>query len=319
MADGTLGWAEILSRTDEGRKFLPIVNRLRQVNEIIPHLRWMAASNTGYHKLLVRTDEPRGYWRSRGDGFKPEHSESGFEIEPIGLLGTMSEIKDEYLRESKNAMMVRYQEDLAFMDGLSKTFTAALFYASQGFDSRSFDGLATRMHSHTDQFNVKSGGASGTTQSIWILEHGGDGLFCIFPAGVASAGIAMTPRPPQYVDYSASDNSRVWTHFTEFEFSLGMCVKHHRATLRFSNLASRGSSNQFSLTSFIDLIKESWNRGRQRAYITRDMWAQLQLAALTQTGVQVRYPGDTLGSEVFSIFQMPFSMVEQLGAETPTT
>lgn len=334
MADGTLGWAEILSRMDDGRQFMPIVNRLRQLLSFTDHMRLMAASNTAYHKFLIRTDEPRGYWRTRGTGFRPEHSESGMETEPIGLMGTMSEVKDEYLRESKNPGQVRFQEDMAFMDGLAKSMEAAMFYASQSNDSQSFDGLAVRLNS-LSQFGVKGAGLnSGKGESIYLVEHGGDGLFVVFPAGVSTAGISMTPRPPQYVDYSATDNSRVWTHFTEFEFSLGMCVKHHRSVLRYANLMSGiAGANTWSLQQFLELIKETWNPGGRgmRAYITRNMWAQLQWAA-TRMGLRtdsydaaddprrVNMNGPSLSpSPVSSMYGINFHISEQLGNETLVT
>lgn len=328
MADGTLEWQDILNRMDDGRRFLPIVNRIRQQNEIVPHLRWMAANKKGYHTFLTRVNEPAGYWHARGAGLRSEHSETGIEVEPIGLLRGFSEIKDDYLRESAEPMTVKFQEDVAYMDGLSKTFTASLFYASLANDPRSFDGLSPRL-GETSRFNVVSGGlTSGSTQSIWLIEHGDDGLYMVYNPDTTTAGITMRARPPQFVDH-ASDGGRVWTHFTEFEFGMGMCIKHHRHVFRYANLNATkgavdlqtagntyGSGNTFSLSTFIDMLAERWTKRGGRAYITRPMWAQLNKAALKTPGVELRYVEDTMGREVPSIFGVMFYMVEQLGNET---
>jgi len=332
MADGTLEWQDILNRMDEGRKFLPIVNRIRQVNEIVPHLRWMPANKKGYHTFLTRVQEPSGYWHARGAGLKSEHSETGIEVEGHGLLRGFSEIKDDYLRESAEPMTVKFQEDVAYMDGLSKTFTASIFYASLANDARSLNGLATRLNS-LSQFNVEGGGVSGANkaQSIWLIEHGGDGLFMIYNPDTTTAGITMRSRPPQFVDH-ASDGGRVWTHFTEFEFGFGMCIKYHRHVFRYANLnpgkgsvnlhgpqtnaGAYGGGNTFSLSTFIDLLAERWTKRGGRAYITRPMWAQLNKAAMRTPGVELKYVEDTMGREVPSIFGTNFYTVEQIGNET---
>ena len=312
----TLTLDQVLIR-HENKRLLPIFNRLRQVNELIPHLQWCPATHKTYDKFLPRLTEPKGSWQAIAEGYERERSSVGMILEPIGKLGTMSEIPDDLLRVSADPGMLRYGEDSAFMSGLTKTMTASVFYASQAHNPKSFDGMSVRYNA-LSKFNVEGGGAGGTsTQSIWVVTHSvEDGLCVIYPSQSTSAGITMMEEGSHWVDQSTTDNRRLKVHLTTFGFQMGLRVMDHRSVLRYANLATGGSSNQFTLTKWIDLIKESWDRSRTVSYITRDMWAQVQKAAMNTANAHISYPKDTLGREVMAIFGIPTHMVEQLGSET---
>ena len=306
-----LGLNDVLVRS-ENKTLLPIFNRLRQRNDIMSHLQWKEASHKTYHRFLHRSSEPSGSFVALGEGISGSRSEVGVVIEPMGVLKDLSEIPEDIVRESQNPQQFRFDEDVAFLDGLAKKLVASIFYGSQASDPNAFNGLSTR-YNLDSKFNVKDSGGSGT-MSAWIIQHSADdGVAVIYPAGSHSAGITMRDRGMQYVDQSASNNARVFSVFTEFEFAMGLAVMDHRAALRYANIDT--SSNTFTLTEFIDLCKEAWDLSTTRAYVNRTVWGQVQAAALAQSGNSITYPEDSLGRQATAIFGMPFHMVEQLGSE----
>ena len=311
-----LGLNDVLVRS-ENKTLLPIFNRLRQRNDILSHLQWKEASHKTYHRFLYRSAEPSGSFVALGEGITGSRSEVGVIIEPMGLLKDLSEIPEDIVRVSQNPMQFRFDEDVAFLDGLAKKLVASIFYGSQASDPNSFNGLATRFN-EVSKFNVISAGGSGT-QSCWIISHSADdGVAVIYPAGSHSAGIKMTDRGSQYVDQSASNNARVFSVFTEFEFAMGLAVMDHRAALRYCNILATGGSaaNLWDTNEFIDALKEAWDISTTRAYITRDLWGQVQKAALTASGNAISYPEDSLGRQTMAIFGVPHHLVEQLGTES---
>ena len=306
-----LGLSDVLVRS-ENKTLLPIFNRLRQRNDIMSHLQWKEASHKTYHRFLHRSSEPSGSFVALGEGISGSRSEVGVVIEPMGVLKDLSEIPEDIVRVSQNPQQFRFDEDVAFLDGLAKKLVASIFYGSQASDPNAFNGLSTR-YNLDSKFNVKDSGGSGT-MSAWIIQHSADdGVAVIYPAGSHSAGITMRDRGMQYVDQSASNNARVFSVFTEFEFAMGLAVMDHRAALRYANIDT--SSNTFTLTEFIDLCKEAWDLSTTRAYVNRTVWGQVQAAALAQSGNSITYPEDSLGRQATAIFGMPFHMVEQLGSE----
>ncbi len=306
-----LGLNDVLVRS-ENKTLLPIFNRLRQRNDIMSHLQWKEASHKTYHRFLHRSSEPSGSFVALGEGISGSRSEVGVVIEPMGVLKDLSEIPEDIVRVSQNPQQFRFDEDVAFLDGLAKKLVASIFYGSQASDPNAFNGLSTR-YNLDSKFNVKDSGGSGT-MSAWIIQHSADdGVAVIYPAGSHSAGITMRDRGMQYVDQSASNNARVFSVFTEFEFAMGLAVMDHRAALRYANIDT--SSNTFTLTEFIDLCKEAWDLSTTRAYVNRTVWGQVQAAALAQSGNSITYPEDSLGRQATAIFGMPFHMVEQLGSE----
>ena len=306
-----LGLSDVLVRS-ENKTLLPIFNRLRQRNDIMSHLQWKEASHKTYHRFLHRSSEPSGSFVALGEGISGSRSEVGVVIEPMGVLKELSEIPEDIVRVSQNPQQFRFDEDVAFLDGLAKKLVASIFYGSQASDPNAFNGLSTR-YNLDSKFNVKDSGGSGT-MSAWIIQHSADdGVAVIYPAGSHSAGITMRDRGMQYVDQSASNNARVFSVFTEFEFAMGLAVMDHRAALRYANIDT--SSNTFTLTEFIDLCKEAWDLSTTRAYVNRTVWGQVQAAALAQSGNSITYPEDSLGRQATAIFGMPFHMVEQLGSE----
>ena len=307
-----LGLSDVLVRS-ENKTLLPIFNRLRQRNDIMSHLQWKEASHKTYHRFLHRSSEPSGSFVALGEGISGSRSEVGVVIEPMGVLNDLSEIPEDIVRVSQNPQQFRFDEDVAFLDGLAKKLVASIFYGSQASDPNAFNGLSTR-YNLDSKFNVKDSGGSGT-MSAWIIQHSADdGVAVIYPAGSHSAGITMRDRGMQYVDQSASNNARVFSVFTEFEFAMGLAVMDHRAALRYANIDT--SSNTFTLTEFIDLCKEAWDLSTTRAYVNRTVWGQVQAAALAQSGNSITYPEDSLGRQATAIFGMPFHMVEQLGSES---
>ena len=306
-----LGLNDVLVRS-ENKTLLPIFNRLRQRNDIMSHLQWKEASHKTYHRFLHRSSAPSGSFVALGEGISGSRSEVGVVIEPMGVLKDLSEIPEDIVRVSQNPQQFRFDEDVAFLDGLAKKLVASIFYGSQASDPNAFNGLSTR-YNLDSKFNVKDSGGSGT-MSAWIIQHSADdGVAVIYPAGSHSAGITMRDRGMQYVDQSASNNARVFSVFTEFEFAMGLAVMDHRAALRYANIDT--SSNTFTLTEFIDLCKEAWDLSTTRAYVNRTVWGQVQAAALAQSGNSITYPEDSLGRQATAIFGMPFHMVEQLGSE----
>ena len=306
-----LGLSDVLVRS-ENKTLLPIFNRLRQRNDIMSHLQWKEASHKTYHRFLHRSSEPSGSFVALGEGSSGRRSEVGVVIEPMGVLKDLSEIPEDIVRVSQNPQQFRFDEDVAFLDGLAKKLVASIFYGSQATDANAFNGLSTRYNA-LSKFNVYNSGGSGT-QSAWIINNNADdGVAVIYPAGSHSAGITMRDRGMQYVDQSASNNARVFSVFTEFEFAMGIAVMDHRAALRYANIDN--SSNVFTLTEFIELCQEAWDLNTTRAYVNRTVWGQVQKAAIATSGNSITYPEDSLGRQATAIFGMPFHMVEQLGSE----
>ena len=308
-----LGLSDVLVRS-ENKTLLPIFNRLRQRNDIMSHLQWKEASHKTYHRFLHRSSEPSGSFVALGEGISGSRSEVGVVIEPMGVLKDLSEIPEDIVRVSQNPMQFRFDEDVALLDGLAKKLVASIFYGSQASDANAFNGLSTRYNA-LSKFNVVgAGGSGGSDTSAWIISNSADdGVAVIYPAGSGSAGITMRDRGMQYVDQSASNNARVFSVFTEFEFAMGLAVADHRAALRYCNIEP--TTNIFDITEFIDLCKEAWDLSTTRAYVNRLVWGQVQKAALAQSGNSITYPEDSLGRQATAIFGMPFHMVEQLGSE----
>lgn len=258
---------DLAKRTHMG-SLIDIAEVLNRATPILMDAAWQEANGLNSHTIARRASLPEGTWRMLNQGVKPTKSDVVQIVEPIALLEDWSQVDIEEINLAPNGKLYRYQEDIAHVEGMGHQLEEAYWYENAKTNPAAITGLANRYAdvSMDEVFNV-GGSSSGSMTSIWIVEHGPQATFFVYPRGNRQLGISMEDRGMSQLVNAQGEMYDVFR--TKFKAYAGIAIRDTRCVKRVCNMVM----TQDGLKAAIKKMREALNRlpgtGTPAIYISK--------------------------------------------------
>lgn len=256
MATGAqLTLEDLARRTDPDGDAADIAELLSQANEIYDDMVWKEGNTDTGHMFTVRNGLPAGSWRYLNQGTPMSKSNTAQGRVNCGELTAVSVIDERILEKSANPNKARYEEDNAFIEGMSQTMANTVIYGNSAANLAQFTGIFPYFNSletsvAQNASNMFNGGGSGSNNaSIVMVGWSPRSAYMVYPKG-SKAGLSVRPLNSTEVAYDAAGNiyPAKLTYFTQMA---GFVPEDWRWITRLCNLdvtsAGLGGVNPFDI------------------------------------------------------------------------
>jgi len=217
-----------------------IAELMSQYNGILQDMPYFEASEMTGHEFAYRTSIPMGAWRQINAGTPYGKSTTGKARVGLGQQARWSQVDRTLAERSGDVQRFRYNEDVAFLEGMSQTFAATLMYGNSASTPAEFNGFSSFYNTSNtanalNASNVIDGGGVGSSNaSIWLLCWGEMTIKGLFPRG-SQAGLKQEDRGDSVPAYDALGNPFM-AYTTYFEQTAGMVPEDWRYGVRVANV-----------------------------------------------------------------------------------
>ena len=289
--------ATLARRMDSKGAIANIAEVLEKMNPMVEDMPFMEGNLPTGHKSVQRITLPAGQYRAYNEGVNAEKSETEDITDNCAMMESYAEVDMALADLSGNAKSFRYTEDLAFMEGMSNTFSDNMIYANYAASPKKFNGFTVRYNSiSTDQenrdFNVIDGGGSGSDNtSIWLVNWSPQYCFGIFPKG-SKAGMQMKDlgQKTKVMD----DGSQMEIYRSHYKWDHGLVIRDWRYVVRianidYSDLAGGSAANLVNL--LIDAQERIPTTGLSRPvlYCNRQILSYLRKQIIAKSNVNLTF------------------------------
>lgn len=279
---------DVASTLHNGR-MLPVAEVLQNDNPILADIPFLEANELFGHRYSLRASKPTGSYRKLNEGVATEKSTRTPAYEDIAMLEAWSEIDAKLVDNHPDPAAYRFQEDLAFVEGMRDTSASTIFYGNQTTEPEKMNGLATRFNtlSSTSKNGVSNViGASGTgsdTTSIWVLQWGVRRVYGVYPRGSAG-GLDMESFGKEVLEDGSGN--KYTGYRTHFMWDMGLVVEDDRCVQRIANIETAGTSNIFDEDDLITALNRLPFQGRGAViYCNRTIKTQIDINAKDKSNV----------------------------------
>lgn len=302
---------ELANRTDPKGNLAVVAEVLSRNNAILHDAPWVEANGTFEHKYTRRLSLPSGSWRRLNEGVATEASQTIPVSEVLGFLETYSEVDKALVDSAPNPQAFRMLEAKAFIEGMSQTLAAALFYSNAGVDPEKITGLAPRLND-TGQDNVMSAGGSGSdTTSIYVVQWGEDKAHLFYPRGAKNFGVQHNDKGQQTL--TDANGKKYEGYRDHFEVRVGMAVRDDRCIARLADIETSGSTNTFDEDLLIELLNAMPNDGAGSViYVNRTIKTQMEIRLKDKANVNFTTDNGLGGVPVLSFKGIPVKKVDAI-------
>lgn len=246
---------DLARRTDPDGDAADIAELLSQANDIYDDMVWKEGNTNTGHVFTVRTGLPAGTWRYLNQGVPMSKSTTAQGRINCGQLTGLSVIDRRLLEMSGDQNKTRYEEDNAFVEGMSQTMAFTAIYGNNVANPAQYTGLSpfyntletSVAQNAANMFN--GGGTGGNNASIWLLGWSPRSVYMVYPKGSA-AGLKVMPLSSTELAYDSLGNPYP-AALTYFSQDAGLCVEDWRWVNRLCNLdvtsAGLGGVNPFDI------------------------------------------------------------------------
>ncbi len=241
MATGAqLTLVDLARRTDPNGNTAEIAELLSMADEIYDDLVWKEGNTNTGHVYTVRTSIPQGWWRYIGQGVPMMRSTTAQARINAGMLEGNSTIDRKLVEMADSPKRFRYEEDNAFLEGMSQTIAGTFMYGSNPANPAQFTGLSAfyntvNLATAANAANVFDGGGVGSNNaSIWGIAWSPRSIYGVFPKG-ARAGLNLDPLDEVALAYDSLGNP-YRAYVTWFKQEAALCVEDWRWGFRICNL-----------------------------------------------------------------------------------
>ena len=240
---------DVLRTRAPNGKHMSAVDVLSGSYPLIEEMYQVEGNDVTSHEFLRTLSEPSGSLVRLNEG-APFSAANVIPVrEQFARLEANAQVDERVLEKAPDPIRYRREREGMHFRGLIKQYHGIIFKGDMGADDKSINGLETRYNKLTASAgsvtgNVQSNGATtGTTNSsIWLLKHGPNEVFGIYPYG-SSAGI-MEEDWGRETAYDASGNPfKVYRTHWAWEFGLG--IADERCVQRLCNISASGNNSFF--------------------------------------------------------------------------
>lgn len=281
---------DMARRTDPDGSAADIAELLSQANEIYDDMVWKEGNTDTGHIFTVRNGLPAGTWRYLNQGVPMGKSTTAQGRINCGELTGWSVIDERILEKSANPNKARYEEDNAFVEGMSQTMAQTAIYGNSAANVASFTGVfpyfntlqTSIAQNAANMFN--GSGVGSNNASILLMGWSPRSAYMVYPKG-SKSGLSVRPLNSTEVAYDSVGNAypAKQTYFSQLA---GLCIEDWRWVSRICNLdvtaAGLGGSSPYDI--FAGMSKQLLRMpkmGRAQSGVT-------QTDAKSESGLVVR-------------------------------
>jgi hypothetical protein len=289
-------------RMDPNGSIANIVELLSQRNALIQDAVAIEGNLPTGHRFTSRTGLPAVSWRRFNQGVTPSKSRTSQFTESCGMLVARSVVDCALARLNGNEAAFRASEDRPFLAALANEAESSIIYGNNTTTTpEEILGLTPRYN------DLDTGDAAGnivtydttndaTNTSIWFIVWGEDGAHLIYPKG-STAGIVTKDMGEQLIADGASNAGATFrAYVTEYEWSMGVCVRDWRNVVRLANVDSaQAATSELLIPKMIESYYKLNNpmAGKLGIYMNR------QTAAILHKEARLAAKNGTLGLSTY--------------------
>jgi hypothetical protein len=325
----TLG-AAVLTKLDFDQRLDPngtiadIVELLSQQNPLLNHIKWMPSNQPTSHLSVVRTALPGSAWRRFNQGVAPTKSTTRQVVDSMGMLEAWSEVDKDLAELNGNTSEFRLSESVAQFEGMNQEFSQTFWYGDTSQAQEEFTGLATR---YADPAGVLAdniidvGGSSSGCASMWLVGHGQNTTFGIYPKG-SNAGLQHENLGLQTVsDATGVAAAKLRVYQDHYQWKCGLAVKDPRynvraGSIKISTLTADHSGTTIPMidimTRMLHRVPNIENSGVNfQFYVPRTVGLMLDIQAQRKSNVNL-YVGEEEGKRKVMFRGIPINTTDSL-------
>lgn len=309
-----LTFVELAKRTNN-KQTLDIAMTLAKLCPVINDATWVEANRLTGHYHTVDEALPSGTWRDVNEGVADSAGQTAQLTEPIAYLEDRSEIDELLVKLAPEPKQFRYNEDLLHLEGLAQTVETAYWYGNRATHVKRINGICTRYNelSPTPD-NVYNAGSATNCTSAYIIKHGKNSVFNIFPMNSKTLGIEKNDKGLELITTVVASRTRLYKWVTQFIFNLGLCVRDHRCVQRLANIngASGAAANVVDENKLIEMYFNIPN-GHEGCVLYVNKIVASQLAIRAKDKPNVFWPSkDAFGRPVTMFWDIPIHVSEMI-------
>lgn len=234
---------DVAKRTDPDGSISAVAELLALLSPVAADVMTMEANQATSHRMTARTSLPAPGFRSFNEGVAVDKSTTSQYEEALAMLETYSEVDVDLAALNGNTMEFRLSESVAFIEGMVQKYEATFFGPASslesGLDVKGFRGLSVRYNSlsgaNAEQI-VNGGGSGADNASIWIVGHGAQGLFGLYPKG-SKAGLVHEDKGQKTIETASGiGGSRMEVYQDRYQWKCGIGIKDPRKVVRICNI-----------------------------------------------------------------------------------
>lgn len=189
--------ADLTSRTTSWGKQAAIAEMMSQSISFVRDLPLKEGSEMGGHEFVFRTSIPTGSWRSYNMGVGYSKSTTGKARVGIGSLEGYSQVDRMLAEDSGDIETFRYNEDIAFIEGMGQTMEQTAWYGNTSQTPAEFMGLSPFYNTIAGAQNganvIDGGGTGASNASLWLLGMGLRTIYGVYPRS-SKAGLDQVDK-----------------------------------------------------------------------------------------------------------------------------
>lgn len=192
------------------------------------------------HEFVFRTSIPAGYFRYINQGVPYSKSTTAKGRVSMASLEDFSQVDRLVAERSGDVEKFRYNEDVAFTEGMGQTVEQNEIYGNTVTNPASYFGLSTFYNTVStatapNAANVIDGGGTGNSNtSIWLICWDPRRMYNVFPRG-SKAGLDMEDRGDTVPGYDSVGNPFM-AYTTWWRQQIGFVPEDWRYAVRLCNL-----------------------------------------------------------------------------------
>jgi hypothetical protein len=291
-----------------------IMARSNPILEVLPTI---PANMSTHHIFNQRTSLPSIDWLSVAEGMSLDKSGKTPYQETIGFAGKLSGVPNDLVKlctSNQEAMDMRRDEDMAFVEACSQEMADAIFNGSTVSDSKKINGFATRRNSLSATDNkgrtlvYGNGGTSTNLSSIYVVEFGPTSFTGIVPKNTP-AGVSVEDLGKRLIADPDDSTKLVEMWLTKFGFAIGLAEINPACLRRIANIKTTGTTARVNPDKIIEAVNDLPGKGRN---------AFMFLSSAVMTDIEIKNKdyvktGDMFGRQVPTFRgQVPFLICDAI-------
>lgn len=298
-----------LTRRTLNKEVLEIAEVLAEYNDFIDDGVWQQANQTFSHKHVRRSSLPSGSYRKLNSGVAVEASVTEDIVEDIGMLETYSEIDKEIVMANADPAQYRWNEDKAFLEGLSQTFGDTFVYGSRAAAPEKINGLDVRYALLANGNVWGAGGTGSALTSLWVVSWGLNQVFFVYPLSSKTVGIEFQDLGE--VTLYDGNSLPFQGYRGHFVTRHGLVIRNDRCIQRVCNIMTTGTSNIFDPKILVRALNHMPKGGKKIIYVNETLKSQMDNNAMDKTNAYYTI-GEIYGREQTQFRGVPIHRIDQI-------
>lgn len=229
---------EIANSLDPDGSVASVATMLDQNNEMLQDFAVKESNEISGEQVTIEAGLPTHNLRALNQGVEPSYGTNVQVHEGTAIAEQWLEIDVDVAKLNGNSQAYRMQQAGRHIEAMNQGVMNSLIYGNPATDPKDILGLMQR-YNDTSAGNaqniVDGGGTTGNQTSMWLIHHGFDSTYAIYPKGTM-AGLVHEDLGIQVSWDAGGQALRMRVYQEMFQWKFGLVVKNWQGTVRIPNL-----------------------------------------------------------------------------------